>query len=312
MKTSLVATCDSPERLDVFLASYLEDVTRTKIKNWCKAGEVKVDGLARKGSFMLQGGEQIEIDATAPPELDHIVPENIPLDIVHEDDAIILVNKAPGMVVHPGAGVYSGTLVNALVFHFDQLSQTGGRVRPGIVHRLDKGTTGLMVVAKTDLAHQSLVDQWQAGSVTKVYQTLVWGQPDPPSGDIESHIGRHQRYRHRMTAEAEGGKWSHSRYKTVNTYPEASRLNVHILTGRTHQVRVHLAHIGHPVVGDAMYGGNRHQSLEQAFEAMPTRPMLHAALLRFKHPTTGQELTFKAPLPETFQKCEYALEAWNK
>lgn len=312
MKTTIIAECEYPERLDSYLARELEDISRSKIKAWCKSGEVLVNGEIRKSSFHLQGGEEIVIDAKEEPELDHILPEDLPLDIVYEDQAIVILNKAAGMVVHPGAGVSSGTLVNALVFHFGSLSTTGGLIRPGIVHRLDKGTTGIMVVAKTDLAHQRLSEQWQEGKVTKVYQTLVWGIPDPPDGEIESNIGRHPRFRHRMTADAVGGKWAKSRYKTIGTFPEAARLNVQILTGRTHQVRVHLAHLGHPVVGDAMYGGNRHQNLAKSFDAMPEVPMLHAALLRFDHPISGEEMTFKAPLPEIFQKCEYALSLWKK
>lgn len=309
--TTLTADCEGAERLDAYLANALEKVTRSKIKSWCKAGEVTVDGQVRKGSFTLHGGEVIEVNASSEPEMEHILPEKLPLDIVHEDDAIIIIDKEAGMVVHPGAGVRSGTLVNALAYHFDQLSQHGGALRPGIVHRLDKGTTGIMVIAKTDDAHQNLAAQWQAGQVTKVYQALVWGVPDPPEGDIESHIGRHPRFRHRMTAEVEGGKWAKSRYKSIMTFPEAARVNVHILTGRTHQVRVHLASLGHPVIGDAMYGGHRHQNLAKTFEPMPERPMLHAALLRFAHPITGKMMTFKKQPPEDFQRCEMALEAWK-
>lgn len=312
MKTSLLFEGEPGQRLDAYLAEVLEDITRSKIKSWCKAGEVSVNGSTRKSSYILRGGETIEINATPDPTPDHIVPENIPLDIVHEDEAIAIINKAPGMVVHPGAGVHSGTLVNALVHHFGKLSQHGGAIRPGIVHRLDKGTTGIMVIAKTDQAHQHLSEQWQAGTVTKVYQALVWGVPDPVDGEIESHIGRHARYRHRMTAEAENGKWSKTRFKVVNAMAEAARVNVHILTGRTHQVRVHLAHLDHPVIGDAMYGGNRHHNLAKIFDGMPTRPMLHAALLRIQHPLSGEMMTFKQGPPEDFLACEALLQAWKK
>lgn len=312
MNTSLVFESDMSQRLDAYLAEALENVTRSKIKNWCKAGEVLVDGKPRKSSHTLRGGETIEIKAVAEPVLDHIEPEDIPLDVIFEDEAIIIINKAPGMVVHPGAGVHSGTLVNALVYHFEHLSQQGGAIRPGIVHRLDKGTTGLMVVAKTDAAHQGLSNQWQAGEVTKVYQTLVWGVPDPPNGEIETYIGRHARYRHRMTAERAGGKWAKTRYKTVHAMAEGARVNVHILTGRTHQVRVHMAHLGHPVIGDAMYGGTHHSNLAKIFDAMPDRPMLHAALLRFNHPLDGKPMTFKKGPPDTFLACEAMLRAWKK
>lgn len=305
-----VPELDHAERLDAYLAELLEEVSRTKIKGWCKEGAVLVNGHARKGSFLLQGGESLALTVPDEAPVDSVRAENIPLEIIFEDDDLVLINKPAGMVVHPGAGIYSGTLVNALAYHFEQLATRGGELRPGIVHRLDKGTTGLILVAKNDFSHKNLQDQWQAHSVTKLYQTLVWGCPDPERGDIETNIGRHPRLRYMMTAQAEGGRHALSRYKLVERWTEAAKLNVHILTGRTHQVRVHLAHLGHPVVGDALYGRNRHRNLAKEFEAMPDHPMLHAAMLRFKHPRSGEELTFKQAPPEAFAACAAALSKW--
>ena len=297
-------------RLDVFLADELPEISRSKIKKWCKDGLVLVDGSRRKGSYLVHGGEAIRVAVPEVEVTEKIEPEDIPLEIVYEDDAIVLVNKAPGMVVHPGAGVYSGTLVHALAWHFEHLATRGGALRPGLVHRLDKGTSGLILVAKTDAAHAELTRQWQEGTVTKVYQALVWGVPDPGEGEIETHIGRHTKYRHLMAADTAAGRWSKTRYKLVDGFSEAAQVNVHILTGRTHQVRVHMAHLGHPVVGDALYGKNRHKNLSRTFLEMPDRPMLHAGLLRFQHPLTGKELTFKLELPEDFTACAARLKKW--
>ncbi len=306
----LTAALDEPERLDLYLADHLEEVSRSKVKRWCQEGLVRVDGRVRKGSYTLAEGAEIEV--AVPPERDmaRIEPEDIPLDVIHEDDAIVVINKAAGMVVHPGAGVYAGTLANALAFHFKKLAERGGSLRPGIVHRLDKGTTGVILVAKTDEAHLRLTEQWQSGAVTKVYQALVWGRPDPAEGELVTHIGRHPRHRQMMAAEVEGGRRAHTRYKVLEAYPEAAKLNVHILTGRTHQIRVHLAHLGCPVVGDALYGLQRHKNLAGAFPDMPDRPMLHAALLRFRHPLTGAEVTYKQPPPPPFLACAAALAQW--
>jgi 23S rRNA pseudouridine1911/1915/1917 synthase len=306
----LIVHANIPERLDIYLADELEEISRSKVKAWCKEGRVMVEGLVRKSSFLVNEGMQITVSVPRPRELDAIEGEDIPLDILFEDEHIAIINKGAGMVVHPGAGVWSGTLVHALVYHFGKLTTRGGAMRPGIVHRLDKGTSGIILVAKTDLAHQNLTEQWQDGTVTKVYQALVWGVPKPDAGEVETHIGRHPRYRQMMAAEVPEGRWSKSRYKVTDVYPEASRVNVHILTGRTHQVRVHLAHLGHPVVGDALYGKSRHKNLAKSFPYMPEHPMLHAAMLRFRHPASGEEMTFKQKPPQDFLECLAHLEVW--
>ncbi len=298
------------ERLDAYLTNELDEYSRTKIKALCKKGLVEVDGIARKGSYSVSDGQLISCPL---PEVElpiDVIPQNIALDIIYEDDAVLVLNKEAGMVVHPGSGIKDGTLVNALVFHFSALSQVGGAIRPGLVHRLDRGTTGLMVVAKTDAAHAALTSSWQSGLVTKVYQALVWGVPNPDHGEMESRIGRHPTDRKRMTADTENGKYAHSRYKTVEAYTEAARVNIHILTGRTHQIRVHMASIQHPVVGDAMYGGRRHQALSKKFEDMPIYPMLHAGLLKFPHPTHGEEMNFRLPASGQFEQVAAALTKW--
>ncbi len=301
---------ESGDRLDVFLSEVMDGGSRRKIKAWCKDGLVLVDGVVRKSSFLVVEGAEVEVRTPEENKISSIVPEDIPLDILYEDDHIAVINKVAGMVVHPGAGVSSGTLVHALAHHFDSLAVRGGHLRPGIVHRLDKGTSGIILTAKTDAAHAHLTQQWQDGEVTKVYQALVWGLPDPPEGEITSHIGRHPKYRQLMAADTPGGRFAHSRYKTIKTFEEAAMVNIHILTGRTHQVRVHLAHIGHPVVGDAMYGKNRHKNLAKSFTKMPDHPMLHAALLRFRHPETNEEMTFKQPPPRDFTACAEELSRW--
>lgn len=308
--TYLTVETDIPQRLDQWLAETLSSFSRSKVKGWCMDGLVLVDDLPRKGSYTVHDGDQVELTIPEERTLEAIIPEEIPLDVIFEDDHIVVINKEPGMVVHPGAGVWSGTLVHALAWHFKDLSNRGGILRPGIVHRLDKGTSGLILVAKTDLAHANLSQQWQDQEVTKVYKTLVWGIPDPAEGEIKSNIGRHPKQRQMMAAEVEGGRFAHSRYKIVEQWEEAACLNVHILTGRTHQIRVHLTHIGHPVIGDAMYGKSRHRNLAKTFEAMPDRPMLHAALLRFKHPETGEPLTFKKEPPADFRSCAANLARW--
>jgi len=294
-------------RLDIFLSRAFGEISRTKLKAWCHDGLVKVNGKPRKGSFLVRQGDQVRLQIPQEPRLDHIEPENLPLDVVYQDSEIAVINKVAGMVVHPGAGVFSGTLVHALAYHMDSLSGLGGAIRPGIVHRLDKGTSGLILVAKTDSAHANLSQQWQDRLVTKVYQALVWGHPEPDNGTVTTHIGRSPRDPKRMAAEVSGGKVAVSRYKTVEAFHEAARVNVHILTGRTHQIRVHMAHLGFPVVGDGLYGGKTHKGLVDRFNEMPEFPMLHAGLLRFRHPGDCSIQTFKLDPPEKFSVCARAL-----
>lgn len=297
-------------RLDLCLTRFLVGVSRSRVQAWCKLGNVMVNGRVRAASFPVSEGDTITFDEPQGPNTTSAVPEDLPLDVVFEDEHLVVINKAAGMVVHPGAGIWSGTLANALAFHFSKLSSQGGALRPGIVHRLDRGTSGIMVVAKTDQAHNALAQQWQDREVTKVYKALVWGVLQPGEGTVETLMGRDPQDRKRMAAAVESGKPAVSRFLVREVYPEACLVNVHILTGRTHQIRVHMASLGHPVVGDALYGGRRHAGLVRAFKAMPDMPMLHAGLLRFRHPKSGQVMDFKQPPPSAFLECARQLAIW--
>jgi 23S rRNA pseudouridine1911/1915/1917 synthase len=288
-------------RLDSFLTSQLKGVSRTRIQHSITDGDILVNERVVKPSYRLRDGDQIEIDLPEPPPID-IVPEPILLDIVYEDDDLIVVNKPAGMVVHPGAGVDSGTLVHALVYHFNSLSETGGRARPGIVHRLDKGTSGLLVVAKDNNAHERLSEFFHNRQVFKLYNALVYGRVSNDTGEIDARIGRSPHNRTRMSVLRGGaGRTAHTVFNVVKRYQEFTLLNVQIKTGRTHQIRVHLSHIGHPVVGDASYGSGRENSIRSATNKRAVRSIkrqfLHSAELAFEHPRTGVRLELTALLP---------------
>lgn len=289
-------------RLDSFLASQLTTISRTRAQRAIVDGDILVNEHVVKPSYRLSDGDQIEIDLPEPPAVE-LIPEAIPLNIVHEDDDLVVVNKSAGMVIHPGAGVDSGTLAHALVYHFNLLSGTAGRIRPGIVHRLDKETSGLLVVAKNDVAHERLSDQFRDRQVFKQYIALVYGRMSKERGDIEARIGRSQRNRTRMAVLRGGaGRTAHTIFEVATRYQDFTLLNVQIKTGRTHQIRVHLAHIGYPVVGDSTYGGGRENSIRdpQTRRAVQSlgRHFLHSAELAFNHPRTGDRLEFTAPLPD--------------
>jgi 23S rRNA pseudouridine1911/1915/1917 synthase len=276
------------ERLDKFVASALTDLSRSYIQQLIDAGRVRVDGVLRRAAFKVTPGEVITVDVP-PPVAVEARPEAIPLDIVYEDDDVIVLNKPAGMVVHPAPGHAGGTLVNALLFHAPEISIAGSN-RPGIVHRLDKETSGLMVVAKTDRARNSLVRQWQERSVRKGYVALASGVVEPNAGTIDAPIGRDPIHGQRMAAIA-GGRPSITHFDIVERFAASTLLDVTIETGRTHQIRVHLAFIGHPVVGDTLYNRSRRPR-----EPAVSRQFLHAAHLGFALPD-GREVTFDAPLP---------------
>jgi 23S rRNA pseudouridine1911/1915/1917 synthase len=289
------------KRLDAFLASQLADISRTRIQRAIEEGDVLVNDRAAKPSYKLRAGDQIDIDFPEPSPVE-IVAEPIPLHIIYEDDDLIVVDKPAGMIVHPGAGIESGTLANALVYHFNQLSGSAGRIRPGIVHRIDKETSGLLVVAKNDVAHLKISEQFHDRKVFKMYVALVYGRVSQSLGDIEANLGRSPHNRTRMAVLRGGaGRYAHTLFQVVERYTEFSLLRVQIKTGRTHQIRVHLAHIGHPVVSDALYGMGRDNSVQDARMKKQVRQLgrhfLHAAQLEFQHPTTGELLKFAAPLP---------------
>jgi 23S rRNA pseudouridine1911/1915/1917 synthase len=301
---------DAGARLDAFLAARVEAVSRTRLKQSIEDGDVLVAGrTALKGSHKLRAGDRVELELPAPPSCD-FTPEDIPLDIVYEDDSLVVLNKPAGLVVHPAAGVSSGTLANALAFHFRQLSVHAGATRPGIVHRLDRDTSGLMVVAKTASAHEHLSDQFRAREVFKSYVALVHGRVSAESGRIEEPLARDPRTRTRM-AVVRGGRPALSLYRVSRAYERFTLLDVQIKTGRTHQIRVHLAHIKHPVVGDKIYNGGRDTTVADvrvraAIRAMG-RQFLHAAQLGFRHPQTGETLRFDAPLPTELSQMLDAL-----
>ena len=277
-------------RLDLTLVMQVPDLSRTRIQQLIRSGMVKIDGLiASKPGFRLNGGEVVEILIPAPVR-SKLQAEQIPIDIIFETDDLLLVNKPAGMVVHPSAGHETGTLVHAALAYSPDMEGVGGEVRPGVVHRLDKDTSGLILLAKNDAAHHELQQQFKDRSVEKVYLALVDGQPPTPSGRIEAHIGRDPRHRKRMAVVHSGkGREAITIYHTIESFSEHSLLEVHPKTGRTHQIRVHLAYIKCPVVGDREYGRKR-----------PTLPIkrqfLHAARLTVRLPGEATSRRFEAPL----------------
>jgi 23S rRNA pseudouridine1911/1915/1917 synthase len=318
-----VAPAEAGERLDRVLTAHVADLSRSRHKALILDGRVAIDGRTiRDPGHHVNAGDTIALDLPPPQDAEPL-PEAIPLDVVHEDDAIIVINKPRGLVVHPAAGNWTGTLVNALVAHCgDSLSGIGGVRRPGIVHRLDKDTTGLLVVAKTDRAHRSLsaqfADHGRQGPLRRGYLAFVWGVPDRPKGTIDKPIDRHPRARDKM-AVREGGREAITHWEVLERYlgtdgkPVASLLACRLETGRTHQIRVHLAAIGHPLLGDETYGaGFRTKSQHLGPESRAAldglgRQALHAYLLRMEHPDGGDEVEFRAELPEDLQRLRRSL-----
>lgn len=278
-------------RLDVFLSAQCPEITRSRVKKLCEEGFVSVNAKPAKASYALRSGDAVYLDMP-PPKPSAALPEDIPLDIVYEDGDIIVINKPRALVVHPAAGNEDGTLVNALLNHCDDLSGIGGEMKPGIVHRIDKDTTGLLVVAKNDAAHRSLAGQIKEKTAGRVYWALVQGNLPEDEGRIDAPIARDARERKRM-AVAAGGRESATRWRVLERFGEYTLLECRLETGRTHQIRVHLRYIGHPVVGDPVYGAKK-----QKFK--PGGQLLHAASLELEHPATGEDMVFHAPLPDDF------------
>ena len=294
-----VSAEEATQRLDLFLSQKLEQFSRSALQRWIESGHVTVQGEKRKANYQVKEGEQILIVPPAPQPVE-LVPEAIGLTIVYEDDVLVVVDKPSGMVVHPGAGNWRGTLANALLHHFQAISQSGS-IRPGIVHRLDKATSGLIVVAKNDQAHEFVANQFKARQVEKRYLALVHGRLKRKEGTVDVSLGRDPRVRTRMSTRGRRSRRALTKYAVIRTYPDFSYVQVFPHTGRTHQIRVHFQHLGHPVVGDKTYGKKAAQRLKDPGQAEAIRKLgrhfLHAAYLAFLHPETKKRVSFEIPLP---------------
>ena len=290
-------------RLDALLAELEPGLSRAQAQRLIERGDVTVSGRSAKSSHRVRAGEQIEGRVPAPHAAE-IEPEPIPLCVVHEDADLIVVDKPPGLVVHPAPGHYSGTLVHALLHHCPDFSGVGGVARPGIVHRLDKGTSGLLVAAKHDQAHRNLSAQFKAHSIDREYLALVRGTPRAASGEVRAPIGRHPVDRKRFSTHVRVGRSAFTQWFVERRFAAHTLLRVRLETGRTHQIRVHLASVGLPIAGDPVYGGGRRSASLPGLE----RPALHAALLGFVHPRSGERLRFVAALPEDLQDVLAELE----
>lgn len=289
---------DAGKRLDHVVHAHFPQYSRARVQDWIKNKRVLVNGVASRPSYLVRGADSVEVEVADPRPL-RAEPEDIPLTILYEDDDLIAVDKPAGMVVHSGAGVNTGTLVNALLHRFHLLSRTAGELRPGIVHRLDRYTSGVLLVAKNDAAHQRLAEQFASRRVEKTYLAMVHGTVKLDRGRIEKPIARDPRQRVRMTARLTHGRTAWTEYRVLRRFSAFTFLEVRIGTGRTHQIRVHLSSIGHPVVGDRLYGAPAQIGGE------PTLPryFLHAHRIRFAQPSTGEPVTVESPLTAD-------LEAW--
>jgi 23S rRNA pseudouridine1911/1915/1917 synthase len=308
--TLSVSITDAGQRLDTFLAVHIEGWSRARLQRLIEDADVLVNGRVAKSSYKLHASDLIEVELTPPPST-AFAPEDIPLDIVFEDADLIVVNKPAGMVVHPATGADAGTLANALAFHFEQLSNTAGAARPGIVHRLDKGTSGLLVVAKTESAHENLADQFRARKVFKSYVALVHGHVEKKTDQIDQPIARDPRNRIRM-AVVRGGRPALTIYHVRRRFERFTLLDIELKTGRTHQIRVHLAWLKHPVVGDEVYSGGRDKTVTdaqiRAQIARLGRQFLHAEQLGFRHPRTGEQVRFSVDPPADLRQLLEALK----
>ena len=279
------------KRLDIFLTEIQTDITRSYIKKLIETERVTVNGAPAKAHYKLKEGDRVEVEVPDPEPLE-VKPEPIPLSIVYEDESLIVIDKPPGMVVHPAPGHSGGTLVNALLHHCDDLAGIGGVERPGIVHRLDKDTSGLIVAAKTDASMQSLTRQFKERDIHKVYLALAKGTLESKTGTINVPIGRHKTHRKKMSTHTSAGRDAQTQYEVIRQLDGFAYLQLFPRTGRTHQLRVHLASIGHPILGDLLYGGTLGPGLPKI-----ARQALHAHQLELTHPTTGKLLQFQSPLP---------------
>jgi 23S rRNA pseudouridine1911/1915/1917 synthase len=291
MRSVTAAAHDAGKRLDHFLQEKLPEFSRSRLQDWIREGRVTAaEKAVTKVSFALRGNETFTVQPADPPPL-HATAEDLPVDVLYEDADVVAVNKPAGIVVHAGAGNHTGTLVNRLVHRFQMLSKVGGEMRPGIVHRLDKDTSGVLLVAKTDAAHRALAEQFSSRTTEKIYLTLVHGVVRDDNGKVTLKISRDQAKRIRMSASATTGRTALTEYKVVQRYARHTYLRIRIGTGRTHQIRVHMQALGHPVAGDRLYGA------PSASGVLASRFFLHAHRIRFDSPSTGERITVESPLP---------------
>jgi RluA family pseudouridine synthase len=305
-------------RIDKYLMGLIQNATRNKIQIAATEGNIFVNDLTVKSNYKVKPLDIVRVMLTHPPYENHIIPENIPLNIVYEDDTLLLINKQPGMVVHPGHGNYTGTLVHALAYHFDNLPMNSSE-RPGLVHRIDKDTSGLLVIAKTEVAMTHLAKQFEAKTSEREYVALVWGNVTAEEGTIEGNLARHLKDRMQMAVftDPEIGKPAVTHYKVLERFGYVTLISCQLETGRTHQIRAHLKHIGHPLFNDERYGGHLilkgttftkyKQFIDNCFKILP-RQALHAKTLGFVHPTTGEMKRFDTELPQDFKDC---IEKWR-
>ncbi len=308
-------------RIDKYLFARMENISRTRIQNAANAGNILVNNNPVKPNYRVKPDEIVQIVLPSPPREIELIPENIPVNIVYEDDDVIVVNKEPGMVVHPAYGNYSGTLVNALMWHFRDLPLfSPGELRPGLVHRIDKNTSGILVIAKNELALNRLSRQFYERTTDRKYIALVWGTPDPREGTITGNVGRNIRNRKIMQVFPDGsqGKPAITHYKIIEEFGYTSLIECKLETGRTHQIRIHFSSIRHPLFNDDEYGGDRilkgttfskyQQFVKNCFKILP-RQALHAKSLAFDHPVTGKRMSFDSELPEDMQQV---IDKWRK
>ena len=307
-----------PLRVDKFLMNFIENATRNKIQQAVKAGNVLVNENVVRSNYKVKANDVVRVLLTHPPHENLLIAEDIPIEIVYEDDEVIIVNKEAGMVVHPGHGNYSGTLVNGLIYHFENLPKNSNE-RPGLVHRIDKNTSGLLVVAKTEYAMANLANQFFNRSTERLYLALVWGNMDEDEGTIKGNIGRSFKNRLQMDVFPEGdfGKHAITHYKVVERFSYVTLVQCKLETGRTHQIRAHFKHIGHTLFNDERYGGDKilkgttytkyKQFVDNCFKILP-RQALHAKTLGFEHPALKKHLSFDSELPEDMKLC---IEKWR-
>lgn len=293
-KFDYLVPLETDQRLDQFCCTLPGEYSREYVKRLITAGEILIDGQKKKASYRLKGGESISLTIPEPEEC-HIRPENIALAIIYEDDDVIVVNKPQGMVVHPAPGNHSGTLVNGLLYHTKDLSNINGVMRPGIIHRIDKDTSGLLMVAKNDCAHHNLSEQLQEHTILRRYYGLVKGVVKPSKGTVDMPIGRHPMDRIKMAVVEKNSKAAITHFEVIKRFARYTFVRFQLETGRTHQIRVHMEKIGHPLAGDPLYGkGDKNNPFKTQGQC------LHAQTLGFIHPRTGEKIVFKAPLPQSF------------